>query len=296
MDKVKEYLLVKIGSYDEEDIVFPNEDAAKEALRAYKKNLIEADSSLEMHNEAENEFSVSCGDEFQAAWVTEKPVGFFAEMELLLAKAYAGLDQYAFELQDSSTCRCHLEEMEEMVKREATKRGSSGNVHFEVGGRSFDLTQDELDAAYFYKDMQYGMEDAKSQLNRVCFGSRNMGYPEVDDLPADAEKYLAEFQEVFGVSFDTALQNLDQIYDTYGIVQASDRSDDENWEEAIAQACHAIGQKFKMSEKDAMRYLNTLKPGITKEEFLADCRDMGIWFDEIQPDPKLMACYEALKP
>ena len=239
MDNAKEYLLVKVGSYDEEDTTFPDKAAAKKALALYKKKLLASDGSMKIETDTEDEVAVSCGEEYQEAWVTEKPDDFFSELQLLMAKAYTGLTQYAYELEDSSTCSSYLDKMQVLICRERAKKQEPKDggvpVHIEYGGRAFELTQAEIDAAYAFKDTQYGMEDAKSQLNRLCFGDRN-----AEDIgetsPAEVAAAKSAFEETYGINFDTAMAHLDVIYGIFAQVQRNDLPDDESWEEAIHQS------------------------------------------------------------
>ena len=71
-------------------------------------------------------------------------------------------------------------------------------VSFEFEGRVYNMTAQEIEAAFRYQEHQYRLEDAQRWLNSVAFG--------VDDVGElkDPETEMKDFSNEYGLSYQEA--------------------------------------------------------------------------------------------
>ena len=112
----------------------------------------------------------------------------------------------------------------------------AGTIRFEFLGESYEMTPDQIEAAYRYQRHQNLMQDAPYQLQTFVFG-----YSEVDfNNMNDREKYLAdEFKAVFGLSVQQASMLSDKIIDAFENNYNAGLNEDENWGNAIIEVLFA---------------------------------------------------------
>jgi len=93
-------------------------EACKE-LRSFIKRF-ESDYGIseefsDVYEVDEEGYEYAFNEDFQACFVCKKPSGRKEQMLLELDRAEIGLIQYQFELQDSSTCKKHLDELRKLI-------------------------------------------------------------------------------------------------------------------------------------------------------------------------------------
>lgn len=104
-------------------------------------------------------------------------------------------------------------------------------VNFEYNGVKYAMTEQEIEAAYRYREHQYRLEDARRQFNTIVFGSD--GESGLDDL--EREQARTDFVERYGIGYEEA--SSDDMLEEYlrRFENRFDCNQDENsqWEAAI---------------------------------------------------------------
>lgn len=104
-------------------------------------------------------------------------------------------------------------------------------INFEHNGVKYVMTEQEIEAAYRYREHQYRLEDARRQFNTIVFGSD--GASGLDDLKSKQAK--ADFSVRYGIGCEEA--SSDDMLEEYlrRFENRFDCNQDENsqWEAAI---------------------------------------------------------------
>ena len=74
-------------------------------------------------------------------------------------------------------------------------------VNFEYDGVKYAMTEQEIEAAYRYRERQYRLQDAESHLNILVFGVDD-GSDFDDPEDEEAKRY---FSEDYGISYEEAM-------------------------------------------------------------------------------------------
>lgn len=110
-------------------------------------------------------------------------------------------------------------------------------VRFEHNGKTYSMTEEEIDAAYQFRRRQYLEEDARNQL---------YAYRDAISLPSWSEEESNErFVESEGVSFDRALQMIPAIADLFEDEYDCNNDENNQWMNAIASV---IGDEIRRME------------------------------------------------
>lgn len=104
-------------------------------------------------------------------------------------------------------------------------------VHFEYNGVQYNMTEDEVEAAYRYQLRRYRLQDAQRQLDVLVYGSDG----DIDTEDTESEQARACFAEQYGIGYEKA--STDDMLEEY-LRRFENRFDcnyDENsqWEAAI---------------------------------------------------------------
>lgn len=117
-----------------------------------------------------------------------------------------------------------------MIELENTKE----IVTFEYEGKTYQMSQDEIEAAYRYQESQYRKADALTQLNYFVFGYDE---PYFGDNPDDASggeaEDLAYFEEQYGVSYSVAKEFVDGFEAEFYAIFDCNIPENELWHTAI---------------------------------------------------------------
>ena len=111
------------------------------------------------------------------------------------------------------------------------------SVTFTHDGKTFTLTQEEIEAAYAYQKHLFLLSDAEDHLKAICFGWGSID--EYDPGDSDAEMSqeikddLSRFREEHGITFSEALMYLEEYVQAFEENFDSEVAEDDLWENAI---------------------------------------------------------------
>lgn len=86
-------------------------------------------------------------------------------------------------------------------------------VNFEYNGVKYAMTEQEIEAAYRYREHQYRLEDARRQFNTIVFGSD--GESGLDDL--EREQARTDFVERYGIGYYCFLHGTGSFLEALGL-------------------------------------------------------------------------------
>lgn len=120
-----------------------------------------------------------------------------------------------------------------MILMDKTKE----TVTFEFEGKVYQMTREEIEAAYRYREREYRQSDAEVALQYFVFGcdSESMS----DD---EYEQEIARFEESYGVKYTDLLNSIPEIADLFFQKQDCNIAENQTWEDTIAD----VVQQMKM--------------------------------------------------
>lgn len=118
----------------------------------------------------------------------------------------------------------------------------SNKVEFEHNGKKYAMTEDEITAAYWYKEKQHRREDALRQLNQFIFN---------EDEPveeADAEEKKRWFERVYLISYETACGMLDDFVRAFERFGDCNVDENQTWHDAIVEVLEEVGENGRKTD------------------------------------------------
>lgn len=111
-----------------------------------------------------------------------------------------------------------------MILMDKTKE----TVTFEFEDKVYQMTREEIEAAYRYREREYRQSDAEVALQCFVFGSdpEAMG----DD---ECEQEIARFEESYGVKYADLLNSIPEIVGVFFQKQDCNVGENQIWEDAI---------------------------------------------------------------
>lgn len=108
-------------------------------------------------------------------------------------------------------------------------------VQFEYNGKKYAMTEDEIEAAYRYKESQFRKEDAVRQLNYFVFGYDKPGFDgNPDDASVSEMEDMADFEDRYGISFADAKGLADSFEAEFVAIIDCNVPENDLWHTAIS--------------------------------------------------------------
>lgn len=120
---------------------------------------------------------------------------------------------------------------------------SNSKVEFEYNGKKYVMSKEEIEAAYWYKDRQYRMEDALRQLNQFIF---NEDDPVDEGASVDEKKRW--FECVYLITYEEACEMLDDFVDTFEDFADCNVDENQTWHDAIEEVLEEVGKNGKKAD------------------------------------------------
>lgn len=103
-------------------------------------------------------------------------------------------------------------------------------VRFTHLGETYEMTEQQIEAAFRYQLRQYMKEDAKSQLDQFIYGD------DPDNLSQiDRETQENFFKGMYCMDATEAYKLIDKILDRYDKVESCDVDENTTWQNAIRE-------------------------------------------------------------
>ena len=109
-------------------------------------------------------------------------------------------------------------------------------VNFEYEGKVYQMTRDEIEAAYRYQEQQYRKADAEVALQFFVFGE-----DEPEGMDAKEYKQMVDnFEKTYGVKYDDLRECVPEIIGIFFQKKDCNIGENQTWEDAI---CDIIQRK-----------------------------------------------------
>lgn len=121
-----------------------------------------------------------------------------------------------------------------MILMDKTKE----TVTFEFEGKVYQMTREEIEAAYRYREREYRQSDAEVAIEYFAFGSEDA------ESMTDAEYKQAvdSFEEQYGVKYNDLMKRAPEIVDLFFQKQDCNIAENQTWEDTIVD----VVQRMKM--------------------------------------------------
>ena len=116
-------------------------------------------------------------------------------------------------------------------------------IEFEYNGKKYVMTEEELEAAYRYKERQYLKEDALRQLNDLVFDEC-----EVDE-DDEVESKKQRFESVYHITYEEACEMLDDFVDTFEDFADCNVDENQTWHNAIVEVLEEAGKNGRKTDR-----------------------------------------------
>ena len=121
-----------------------------------------------------------------------------------------------------------------MILMDKTKE----TVTFEFEGKVYQMTREEIEAAYRYREKEYRQSDAEVAIEYFAFGSED---PE-SMTDAEYKQAVDSFEEQYGVKYNDLMQRAPEIVDLFFQKQDCNIAENQTWEDTIVD----VVQRMKM--------------------------------------------------
>ena len=121
-----------------------------------------------------------------------------------------------------------------MILMDKTKE----TVTFEFEGKVYQMTREEIEAAYRYREREYRQSDAEVAIEYFAFGSEN---PE-SMTDAEYKQAVDSFEEQYGVKYNDLMKRAPEIVDLFFQKQDCNIAENQTWEDTIVD----VVQRMKM--------------------------------------------------
>lgn len=102
-------------------------------------------------------------------------------------------------------------------------------VTFDFEGKTFRMTQEEIEAAYRYQERQYRKCDAEIAIQYFTFGEDNPEGMSDDEF----DQRTAEFEQEYGVEYEDLMKNAAEIVGIFFCKHDCNVAENTTWELAI---------------------------------------------------------------
>lgn len=103
-------------------------------------------------------------------------------------------------------------------------------VTFEFEGKVYQMTREEIEAAYRYREQEYRTCDAEVALQYFSFGSEDPEFMEDEEY----KQAVDSFEQQNGVKYDDLRASIPEIVGVFFQKQDCNIGENQTWEEAIA--------------------------------------------------------------
>jgi hypothetical protein len=121
-----------------------------------------------------------------------------------------------------------------MILMDKTKE----TVTFEFEGTVYQMTREEIEAAYRYREREYRQSDAEVAIEYFTFGSE--GPESMTD--AEYKQAVDSFEEQYGVKYNDLMKRAPEIVDLFFQKQDCNIAENQTWEDTIVD----VVQRMKM--------------------------------------------------
>ncbi len=121
-----------------------------------------------------------------------------------------------------------------MILMDKTKE----TVTFEFEGKVYQMTREEIEAAYRYREREYRQSDAEVAIEYFAFGSED---PE-SMTDAEYKQAVDSFEEQYGVKYNDLMKRAPEIVDLFFQKQDCNIAENQTWEDTIVD----VVQRMKM--------------------------------------------------
>lgn len=121
-----------------------------------------------------------------------------------------------------------------MILMDKTKE----TVTFEFEGKVYQMTREEIEAAYRYREREYRQSDAEVAIEYFAFGSED---PE-SMTDAEYKQAVDSFEEQYGVKYNDLMKRTPDIVDLFFQKQDCNIAENQTWEDTIVD----VVQRMKM--------------------------------------------------
>lgn len=121
-----------------------------------------------------------------------------------------------------------------MILMDKTKE----TVTFEFEGKVYQMTREEIEAAYRYREKEYRQSDAEVAIEYFAFGSED---PE-SMTDAEYKQAVDSFEEQYGVKYNDLMKRAPEIVDLFFQKQDCNIAENQTWEDTIVD----VVQRMKM--------------------------------------------------
>lgn len=121
-----------------------------------------------------------------------------------------------------------------MILMDKTKE----TVTFEFDGKVYQMTREEIEAAYRYREREYRQSDAEVAIEYFVFGSED---PE-SMTDAEYKQAVDSFEEQYGVKYNDLMKRAPEIVDLFFQKQDCNIAENQTWEDTIVD----VVQRMKM--------------------------------------------------
>lgn len=111
-------------------------------------------------------------------------------------------------------------------------------VTFEFEGKVYQMTREEIEAAYRYREREYRQSDAEVAIEYFAFGSED---PE-SMTDAEYKQAVDSFEEQYGVKYNDLMKRAPEIVDLFFQKQDCNIAENQTWEDTIVD----VVQRMKM--------------------------------------------------
>lgn len=112
-----------------------------------------------------------------------------------------------------------------MILMDKTKE----TVTFEFEGKVYQMTREEIEAAYRYREREYRQSDAEVAIEYFAFGSED---PE-SMTDAEYKQAVDSFEEQYGVKYNDLMKRAPEIVDLFFQKQDCNITENQTWEDTI---------------------------------------------------------------
>lgn len=112
-----------------------------------------------------------------------------------------------------------------MILMDKTKE----TVTFEFEGKVYQMTREEIEAAYRYREREYRQSDAEVAIEYFAFGSED---PE-SMTDAEYKQAVDSFEEQYGVKYNDLVKRAPEIVDLFFQKQDCNIAENQTWEDTI---------------------------------------------------------------
>lgn len=148
-------------------------------------------------------------------------------------------------------------------------------VNFTYQNQTYQMTKEQIEAAYRYQERQYKIEDAKRHL----LNALNEDAEDFNDFTIED---VETFRKRYGVDLEDAIANLDYLVEWYESNFDCNLTENDMWAEAVSNYLPELKNNKKNMKFSVGTEYGSGCEYFTKEDFLNemslmidDCRDNG---------------------